>query len=114
VDRRSDRAQALSDRLQITVTEREAFALWQQQGKVQVIAADGTVLSAKVEPRLATLPFVVGTAPPPRRAISSRARQAIRDPRSGARLDPGGDRRWNLRLKNGIDVRLPRTTSSAR
>src|SRR5882757_4806883 len=36
------------DRLQITVTEREPFALWQQQGKVQVIAADGTVLAAKV------------------------------------------------------------------
>jgi cell division protein FtsQ len=44
------------DRLQITVTEREAFALWQLNGKVSVIAADGTPLSAKVEPRLATLP----------------------------------------------------------
>src|SRR5256885_4453736 len=41
------------DRLQITITEREAFALWQREGKVAVIAADGTGLSAKVEPRLA-------------------------------------------------------------
>ena len=48
------------DRLQITITEREAFALWQRQGKVSVIAADGTVLAASVEPRLASLPFVVG------------------------------------------------------
>ena len=40
------------DRLQITVTEREAFALWQRQGKVQAIAADGTVLSGQIEPRL--------------------------------------------------------------
>src|SRR5258705_321253 len=47
------------DRLQITVTEREAFALWQREGKVSVIAADGTVRSAKVEPRLASLPLAV-------------------------------------------------------
>jgi len=96
------------DRLQITVTEREPFALWQQQGKVQVIAADGTVLSAKVEPRLALLPFVVGNG------AAGKARDflavldrypAIRDQvRASIRV---ADRRWNLRLKNGIDVRLP-------
>ena len=32
------------DRLQITVTERLAFALWQKEGHVSVIAEDGTVL----------------------------------------------------------------------
>jgi cell division protein FtsQ len=96
------------DRLQITVTEREAFALWQQQGKVQVIAADGTVLAAKVEPRLALLPFVVGNG------AAGRARDflavldrypAIRDQVRASILV--ANRRWNLRLKNGIDVRLP-------
>ena len=98
------------DRLQITITEREAFALWQQQGKVRVIAADGTVLSAKVEPRLASLPFVVGNG------AAAKARDflavldrfpAIRDSVRASILV--GDRRWNLRLKNGIDVRLPDT-----
>src|SRR5438270_25451 len=48
------------DRLQITITEREPFALWQMNGKVQAIAADGTVLSNRIEPRLASLPFVAG------------------------------------------------------
>jgi cell division protein FtsQ len=96
------------DRLQITITEREAFALWQQNGKVHVIAADGTVLSAKVEPRLASLPFVVGEG------AAAKARDflavldrypALRDQvRAAVRV---ADRRWNLRLKNGIDVRLP-------
>src|SRR6185503_10606701 len=98
------------DRLQITITEREAFALWQQQGKVQVIAADGTVLAAKVEPRLASLPFVVGNG------AAAKARDflavldrfpAIRDSVRASILV--GDRRWNLRLKNGVDVRLPET-----
>ena len=39
------------DRLQITVTERQAFALWQKDGRVSVIAADGTVLEPFVESR---------------------------------------------------------------
>ena len=96
------------DRLQITITEREAFALWQQQGKVHVIAADGTVLAAKVEPRLASLPFVVGNGA----AVKARDFLAVLD-RFPALRDQVraailvGERRWNLRLKNGIDVRLP-------
>ena len=98
------------DRLQITVTEREAFALWQIDGKVSVIAADGTVLAARVEARLTSLPFVVG------RGAAQRARDflavldrqpAIRDQVRAAVLV--AERRLNLRLKNGIDVRLPET-----
>src|SRR3954451_22785178 len=96
------------DRLQITITEREAFALWQRDGKVNVIAADGTVLGAKVEPRLASLPFVVGNGAAAKArdflAVLDRV-PAIRDSVRAAILV--GDRRWNLRLKNGIDVRLP-------
>jgi len=96
------------DHLQITITEREAFALWQLNGKVQVIAADGTVLSTQVEPRLANLPFVVGNG------AARKARDflaildgfpSIRDQVRASILV--GDRRWNLRLRNGIDVRLP-------
>jgi cell division protein FtsQ len=99
------------DRLQITVTEREAFALWQRDGTVSVIAADGTVLGAKVEPRLATLPFVVGNG------ANARARgflavldqfPAIRDQVRASILV--ANRRWNLRLKNGMDVRLPESS----
>ncbi|TMJ04917.1 MAG: cell division protein FtsQ/DivIB [Alphaproteobacteria bacterium] len=98
------------DRLQITITEREAFALWQREGTVAVIAADGTVLGTKVEPRLASLPFVVGNG------AAGKARDflavldrfpAIRDSVRASILV--ADRRWNLRLKNGIDVRLPNT-----
>ena len=66
------------DRLQITITEREPFALWQQQGKVKVIAADGTVLAEKVEPRLASLPSWSATARRRGRATSSRCSTSIR------------------------------------
>ena len=59
-------------------------------------------------PRLATLPFVVGNG------AAARARDflavldrypAIRDQVRASILV--ANRRWNLRLKNGIDVRLP-------
>jgi cell division protein FtsQ len=96
------------DRLQITVTEREPFALWQQQGKVKVIAADGTVLSETVEPRLASLSSVVGNG------AAARARDflAVLDKYPTVRDSVRAsiyvaERRWNLKLKNGIDVRLP-------
>ena len=48
------------DRLQITITERLAFALWQKDGRLSVIAADGTVLEPFVEDRYLNLPLVVG------------------------------------------------------
>jgi cell division protein FtsQ len=96
------------DRLQITVTEREPFALWQQQGKIKVIAADGTVLAEKVEPRLASLSFVVGNGA----AVRARDFLAVLDKYPAIRDQVRasiyvGERRWNLRLKNGVDVRLP-------
>jgi cell division protein FtsQ len=97
-------------RLQIMITEREPFALWQMNGKVKVIAADGTVLSDKdkVEPRLATLPFVVG----PGAAAAARDFLAVLDGFPAIRDQVRAsifvaERRWNLRLKNGLDVRLP-------
>ena len=98
------------DRLQITITERRAFALWQKDGRVGVIAADGTVLEPFVENRYVRLPLVVG------RGAERRAKDFLAildrypDIRSQLRASiMVADRRWNLRLKNGIDVRLPET-----
>ena len=47
-------------RLRIAITERKAFALWQKEGRLYLIAADGTVLETYVPPRFAALPLVVG------------------------------------------------------
>src|SRR5262245_39419196 len=48
------------DRLRIEIKEREAFALWQKDGRVSLIAADGIVLETGVPPRFSALPLVVG------------------------------------------------------
>jgi cell division protein FtsQ len=95
-------------RLQITITERQAFALWQKDGRVSVIAADGTVLEPFVESRYRGLPLVVG------RGAQRQAKDFLaivdRYPDIRAVLRASvlvAERRWNLRLNNGIDVRLP-------
>ena len=96
------------DRLQITVTERLAFALWQKDGRVSVIAQDGTVLEPFVEDRYRSLPMVVG------RGAAQQAKDFLavmaRHPDVQTQLRASifvAERRWNLRLNNGIDVRLP-------
>ena len=96
------------DRLQITITERQAFALWQQDGRVSVIATDGTVLEPFVEDRYRGLPLVVGKGAERQAkdflAVVDRYPDIRSELRASVRV---AERRWNLRLKNGIDVRLP-------
>lgn len=95
-------------RLQIDITERSAFAVWQQDGRLSVIADDGAVLEAFVARRFAGLPLVVG------KGANSRAKDFLallsRYPQIRAATKAAvlvGERRWNLRLKDGLDVRLP-------
>jgi cell division protein FtsQ len=100
--------------LQIGIKEREAFALWQKDRRVSVIAADGTVLEPYVAPRLIELPLVVGRGAETRaKALLALVEQhpALRDVVLAAVLV--GERRWNLRLKNGIDVQLPEANVAA-
>jgi len=94
--------------LQIGIKERDAFALWQKDGRVSVIADDGTVLEPYVAPRMVRLPLVVG------QGAQKKAKELLslleRYPTMRDFVHASvlvGERRWNLRLKNGIDVRLP-------
>jgi cell division protein FtsQ len=98
------------DRLQITIKERQAFALWQKDRHVNVIAADGTVLEAFVERRYVSLPLVVG------KGAEHQAKDFLavidRYPQIRGQLRASilvAQRRWNLRLQNGMDVELPET-----
>ncbi len=98
------------DRLQITVTERQAFALWQKNGQLNVIAADGTVLEPFVEDRYLTLPLVVGAGAGRAAKDFLTLLDHYPDIRSALRASIlVAERRWNLQLKNGIEVRLPET-----
>lgn len=94
--------------LQIDLIERTPFALWQRDGRLSVIADDGAVLEQYVSPRFVSLPLVVGKGAETRArdflALLSRYPQ-VRAVTKAAILV--GERRWNLRLKDGLDIRLP-------
>jgi len=102
------------ERLQITITERQAFALWQKDGRVSVIAADGTVLEPFVEDRYIGLPLVVGQGAQHEAKEFLAVIDRYPDIRSVVRASIlVAERRWNLLLFNGIDVRLPETDVAA-
>jgi cell division protein FtsQ len=97
-------------RLHIALTERDAFALWQRDGKVAVIADDGTVVEPAASEPFAKLPLVVGVGADTRaKGFLAMLDQfpLIREQLQAAVLV--AERRWNVMLKNGIDVRLPET-----
>lgn len=94
--------------LQIDIVERSAFALWQQDGRLSVIADDGAVLEPYLSRRFISLPLVVGKGAETHAkdflALLARYPQ-VRSVTKAAIFV--GERRWNLRLKDGLDIRLP-------
>jgi len=96
------------DRLLIEIEERQPFALWQCDGQVQIVAADGVPLAAMRDRRFIHLPLVVGAG------ANQKLDQYL------ALLESAGDlrerivagvlvagRRWTLKTASGIDVLLP-------
>ncbi len=95
-------------RLEIDLVERSAFALWQEEGRLSVIAEDGAVLEPYVSRRFLSLPLVVGKGAETHArdflALLARYPQ-VHDVTKAAIFV--GQRRWNLLLKDGLDIRLP-------
>ena len=95
-------------RLRIEIKERQAFALWQKEGRLYLIATDGTVLETYVPQRFAALPRVVGNG-------AEHAAQEFLDllkryPAIAQSVEASvlvAERRWNLHLKGGVEVLLP-------
>jgi len=101
----------------VRLVERRPFAVWQHDGKFRLIDREGNVVTdSNVADFASQLPLVVGTganaspgtdgpcvaallldALAAQPAIEKRVTAAVRV----------GERRWNLRLANGIDVLLP-------
>lgn len=102
------------NRIHVLIRERVPVALWQKDGALAVIDIEGKPIAGEDPARFASLPLVVGKgaetsagallaliATQPN--LKSRVKAAVRV----------GERRWNLRLANGVDVRLPEEGAEA-
>ena len=98
----------LPDSIKVKVTERPPFAVWQWQGDLSVIDAEGVVIGPASQDDYAALPLVVGTGANKEAAalFELLARWPALRPRMRAAVRVA-DRRWNIRLFNGVDIRLP-------
>jgi cell division protein FtsQ len=104
----------LPNTLAITLTEREPFAIWQRAGQVMLVDREGRVIGPYDDIRFSHLPLVVGEGAErrvseigelldPHPVIRSRVRAAVLV----------ADRRWTLKLGDGVDVMLPERDAPA-
>lgn len=104
-------AKVYPSKLVIEVGEREPFAVWQTGEALSVIENDGAIIGGyAADPRLAALPLLVGKGAEAIGAdfVALVKRYPSIAPRVRAHIRVG-QRRWDLRLDNGITVRLPET-----
>jgi cell division protein FtsQ len=102
------------DHLVIDLVERAPYALWQKDGQVNIVAADGAVIDQMRDQRFASLPFVVGEGAnerlPEFTALMATAGELGPKIRAGVLV---ADRRWNLKMTSGVDVMLPEVNPQA-
>ncbi len=100
--------------IRVVLTERRPFAVWQHDGKFQLIGRDGQVVADQNLAAYAGLPLVVGDGAPAHAAalLDLVAQQPVLQSRISAVVRVG-DRRWNLSLHNGTDVLLPEGADAA-
>jgi len=94
--------------LVIDLVERTPCALWQKDGQVAVVAADGAVIDQMRDQRFSSLPFVVGEGANERLAEYTALVAAAGE--LGPRIRAGvlvANRRWNLKMTSGVEVMLP-------
>ncbi|PSJ64888.1 cell division protein FtsQ/DivIB [Kumtagia ephedrae] len=94
--------------LEIRITEREPFAIWQHDNQLSIIGRKGNVIVPFTGGRHADLPLVVGAGAAERAAafVDEMAKYPDLAARVKGYILVAG-RRWDLRLDNGMTVRLP-------
>jgi len=102
------------DKIVVRIQERRPVALWQMDGAVAVIDATGKPISGEDPARFAELPLVVGKGAETQ--VGALLALIATQPNLKLRLKAAvrvGERRWNLRLANGVEVRLPEEGAEA-
>ena len=96
------------NRLLIEIDERQPFALWQKDGAVLVVAADGKPIDEMHDARFQDLPLVTGLGANEKIADYVAILDAAGDlrPRIRAGIYVAG-RRWTLKTTGGLEIALP-------
>ncbi len=92
----------------VDIVERRPFALWQRQGRVTLVDRDGEPIGSRNLERFDHLPVVVGEDA--LRHVGDLIAVLALQPALFDRIDSAtriSGRRWDVRLRGGLTVRLP-------
>ncbi len=96
--------------IQVTLTERKAYAIWQHGQELSLIEKNGSVIAPLVDNKFTDLPLFVGrdaeTAAEKFEADFAKWPDVRSQVKAYVRI---AGRRWDLHMKNGIIVKLPET-----
>lgn len=112
--RSAEIARRLPDVVFVRIIERQPLAIWQHDGRAALVDRFGETIQRSDLNQFAHLPLIVGDGAPEHAAQLIDLLQAY--PAVAKAIEAAvrvSDRRWNLRLRNGIDVRLPEANISA-
>jgi cell division protein FtsQ len=98
------------DTVRVRIVERRPLALWQRKNELVLVDDEGGVITSQKLNRFPNLLVLVGKDAPMHATslLSILAHEPALKQRVNAAVRVG-DRRWNIRMDNGVDVRLPET-----
>jgi cell division protein FtsQ len=102
------------DALDINIVERDAYAIWQHGEALSVVQADGRIIAPFGNGHHAALPLVIGSGAPERAAAFIDTVAGF--PTLASRVNAYvlvAKRRWDLRLDNGVTIKLPENGTAA-
>ena len=105
---------SLPDAIHVEIIERIPIAIWQRDGEMVLVDRAGVEVAEKDIAEFHALPLIVGKGAP--RAAGELIAMLDTEPQLRGRIKAAirvGGRRWNLRFKDGIDVRLPEQDAQA-
>jgi cell division protein FtsQ len=104
----------LPDTIYVELVERQPLALWQRNGKLELVDREGKVLPVPSLDEFSDLVVLVGDDAPKAALalLDMLASEPALKPRVASAVLVGG-RRWNLRLDTGIEIELPEDNTGA-
>lgn len=100
----------MPDTLVVSIRERDPAGVWQVNGDLHLIDATGAIIRSVGAYEYSNLPLIVGSGAADAAAgLLQALRQHDDLSKRTYALVRVGDRRWNLRLRNNMEIKLPET-----